>query len=472
MINNEFKLSRVFLLLSFVIFAYIILRAFNLSFTHDEALSYNLVSDKDYFAYTANNHLLNTLLMAVCANIFGESELSLRLPNVLLFAVYLFFCFKLLNTTKEKITTFFVIPLLLFNPFVLDFFALARGYGLSVGFTMGALYFFIGKDFRTENTSSYFKSFFLAMLFASFALLSNLALINFYIALFVLFIGQYILLYSRNKEEGLKRQLHFVFLCIIFLIPLLFSLKTLMVLQEANGLYTGAGTFDESVSSFIERSSYSIPYPLWFTEFLQSFIEYIFPIGFIITLLRKNYYGPLFKLSLLLLFIIGGIYIEHYLFGALFPLSRTGLYFIPLFGLFLFYLFIQFKESLTAKWRTTSFIGALVLVSVPLTLHFLITINLSNAFEWKYETHTKEVVFDVNARNKNAVLGYDWIFGPATRYYVKSRKLDLKVIKLEEGTIYDQDYIYEFQDQLKDSSWKPVKEFNDIQSALYVNPGK
>jgi len=38
---------------------------------------------------TANNHLLNTALMQLCSTLFGNSELSLRLPNVLAHAVYL-----------------------------------------------------------------------------------------------------------------------------------------------------------------------------------------------------------------------------------------------------------------------------------------------------------------------------------------------------------------------------------------------
>ena len=37
----------------------------------------------------ANNHLLNAALMQLCSTLFGNSELSLRLPNVRAHAVYL-----------------------------------------------------------------------------------------------------------------------------------------------------------------------------------------------------------------------------------------------------------------------------------------------------------------------------------------------------------------------------------------------
>ena len=245
-----------------------------------------------------------------------------------------------------------------------------------------------------------------------------------------------------------------------------------MILKEANDLYVGAGSFDETVSTFIERSSYFIAYPVWFTELLQSFLLLIFPAGLIITLLRKNFSTALFKLCVLISFILIGFYIEHYLFSTLFPISRTGIYFIPLFGFFIYYLFIQFIESLRPSLQKGFVYGGLIFVSLPLTVHFFKTINLVHAFEWKYETHTREIVETVESKSNTVTLGHNWIFGPAINYYVRSRSLNITPVKLEEASVYTQDYIYEFQDQMKDSSWKHVKLYNDIGSGLYKNPGK
>ena len=455
-----------------LLFLYIILRANSLSFTHDEALSYTVVKLKNYFEFTANNHQLNTWLMAFCANVFGESEMSLRLPNVLLFGVYLFFCFRIILKSGRTAFVLFAIPLLFLNPFVLDFFSLARGYGLSLGFMAASLYYFLRRDFTDFSHQNLIRDFCLAMLFATPALFANLALINFYIALLVIFTGNYFLFYKKNFSVERKKHIQFIGVFILSCIPLLIIVKRLLIISKAGDLYVGTDSFHQSISSFIERSSYFIPYPIWFVEKLQIFIELIFPIGLIITLIRKKITGPVMKVGILIMVILTGIYLEHYLFEALFPWSRTGVYFIPLFGFFIFYLFIQFIEGLKPQLQKVLVAAGLLLVTLPLTIHFLKTINLVHTFEWKYEAHTKDVVEEMAKKNRRIVLGYDWIFGPAINYYVQSKKLNIVPIKLEEGKPYDQDFVYEFKNQLKDSTWTLVKSYEDIGSGLYKNSDK
>lgn len=433
--------------------------------THDEALTYNLVKDHDYSGFTANNHLLNTWLMALFTSVFGEKEFVLRLASLLLFAVYLFFGARLIARSRKSIYIYFAIPLVFLNPFVMDFFALARGYGISVGFMMASLYFFLRITYTTErHASALLKDYSFALLFAAGALIANLSLINFYIALVAIFCWDYFLLLRKNKTE--RQVLNFAALLFLSCAPLFFSFKRLLILKEANDLYVGASSFDETISTLIERSSYLMPYPVWFTELLQTFVIYIFPAGLIITLLRKNYSGPLFKLGLLMTLMILGFQAEHLLFNTLFPIGRTGVYFIPLFGLFISYLFIQFVENRKPKQKNYFLTAGLMLVSLPLTFHFLKTMNISQTFEWRYDKHTKEVILHVNDKNKTATLAHNWIFGPSINYYIRSRNLSIKPVKLE-GQAYDQDFVYEFNDQLSDSSLHLVKKFKDTGSGIY-----
>lgn len=448
------------------LFFYVLYRAWHLSFTHDEGLSYELAANGDFFAYTANNHLLNTWLMALCSRLFGNSELSLRLPNVLLFAVYLFFGSKLLVTEKRKLVFIvFALPLLFLNPFVLDFFAMARGYGLCMGFLMAALYYFLRNRFEPYAPQNFLKDFIPAVIYATLALLSNLSLVNFYIALLAVFFWQYLSMSFKNRIS-LRAHAVAVSWFLLALVPLFFSLKRLLVLSEANGLYAGAGSFDESITTFIERSAYFIPYPLWFTEFLQSFIELIFPVGLIITLLRKNANSRLFKLGVLMTLILAGFYLEHYLFSTLFPISRTGIYFIPLFGLFIVYLFTQFTENASLRLQPVYVSAGVVLVTLSLTIHFLRTMNTRYFFEWKYDAHTREVVEAVSARGGLPVLEHNWIFGPAIHYYIHGKHLQLQAVRLE-GPPSAGKFVYEFQENMKDPAWRPVALYNDAGSGLY-----
>src|SRR5882672_8620191 len=87
----------------FALFAYVALRAYHLSFTHDESLSYTILKGNESLKNTANHHVLNTYLMECCSWAFGGSELSLRLPNVLSFFVYLFCSYKLLKDTNRTV---------------------------------------------------------------------------------------------------------------------------------------------------------------------------------------------------------------------------------------------------------------------------------------------------------------------------------------------------------------------------------
>jgi hypothetical protein len=69
--------------------AYAALRAARLSFTHDEALRYNIVPGDTHPAQTANHQYLNTRAMDFCSGLLGVSEGSLRAGSVFAFVLYL-----------------------------------------------------------------------------------------------------------------------------------------------------------------------------------------------------------------------------------------------------------------------------------------------------------------------------------------------------------------------------------------------
>lgn len=451
-----------------LLFVYIALRAARLSFTHDEALSFKLVEDGELLAYTANNHLLNTWLMALCSALFGKSELALRLPNLLACLLYLYFCSRLILKAEKPVLAFFAFPLLFFNPFMLDFFGLARGYGLSLGCMAGALYFFLRQDPGSNTFKAYRKDLLFSLLFAALALFANLSMINFYIALLFLFCLGYFALLRKGEGRGLSQVLTVTGLMLLALLPLLLSLKRLMILKEANDLYVGAESFSGSISTFIERSCYFEAYPVWFVELLQKIIVVVFPLGMIISLFRKKVGGDAFRLGALILLVLCGFWAEHYLFDTLFPISRTGVYFIALYGLFICCLFRQLLEHLSSTRQAVLVLG-LVFISLPLGFHFFKTCNLRYSFEWKYDAHTKEVMQALAGKKAALHLGHNWIFGPSIHYYISSRELPVTAEKVEGA--YSQDYVYEFREQFADPLWPAVLKYEDIGTALYKHPG-
>lgn len=135
--------DRVFPLLVFAscaLLAYTSFRAYRLSFVHDESLSFTIVTGAgSTWKGTANHHPLNTWLMACAYQWLGTREWQLRLPNVLSHVLYLACGLLLLRQVEHGASALLGFSLLNLNPFLLDFFSLARGYGLALGLSMLAL---------------------------------------------------------------------------------------------------------------------------------------------------------------------------------------------------------------------------------------------------------------------------------------------------------------------------------------------
>jgi hypothetical protein len=130
------------------VFAVNIYRAVHQSITADEAFTfdYYIVNPFNWIllVYTANNHVLHTLLCRLSVKALGISELSMRLPSLLGGLLYLAFVYKLCRHLFRFQWTFLLaVAALTLNPFIMDYLSIARGYGIALGFLIAALYFAI-----------------------------------------------------------------------------------------------------------------------------------------------------------------------------------------------------------------------------------------------------------------------------------------------------------------------------------------
>ena len=74
--------------------------------------------------------------------VFGNHSLFIaRLPNIIAFVVYAYFAYRFADHLLYFFSGMALFILLLFNPFVLEFFSLARGYGLAMAFELGSLFY-------------------------------------------------------------------------------------------------------------------------------------------------------------------------------------------------------------------------------------------------------------------------------------------------------------------------------------------
>ncbi len=177
---------------------YIVVRAVQIPITHDEAtsviLSQNSYLGIVFYDYTegwlsANNHILNTISMRFFKSIFSETPLVFRLGNLLAGVFYLFLGYILVRQLFQKpLIQVCAFLIWLSNPYLAEFFSLARGYGMAATFEAAALVFgVLYFDFLEKDPAKSRRFFRLACLSAALAVYSNFTVLYFFMAFCGLF---------------------------------------------------------------------------------------------------------------------------------------------------------------------------------------------------------------------------------------------------------------------------------------------
>lgn len=125
-------------------FALYVYRAATLSITVDEAFTSNNFVTPPWLqiltTYDANHHLLHSYLCKLFTSLLGLSPFTLRIPALLGSALCLWSAWRLTRTLCANSPLMPALcALLAFHPGLLDYFSLARGYSLGLGFLLFAL---------------------------------------------------------------------------------------------------------------------------------------------------------------------------------------------------------------------------------------------------------------------------------------------------------------------------------------------
>lgn len=163
-------------------------RAVLVPLTYDEATTYLKFIRVDFLSIfnfeVATNHILNTLLTKVSYVVGGNSELVLRMPNLIGYGMYMWFSLLILKQLRHRVIAFAGFMLLNLNLFVLDYFSLTRGYGMSLGFLMGALFFLFRFLTQLPGSATVSRDLSRAFLFAGTAVMANFSLLDAYLGVF------------------------------------------------------------------------------------------------------------------------------------------------------------------------------------------------------------------------------------------------------------------------------------------------
>jgi hypothetical protein len=427
--NKKIPLQLSLVLLSGLgIVWYIIYKASTTSYTHDESYTYTHYVHQgfmDIISYKTpytNNHILNTVLMKYCELLFGSSELSLRLPNIFAFIVYSIFIILLLYKYIPKLMFPFYL-LMVLNPHLLDFFALARGYGLSFAFLLMSLYYL-----SLYFTSKQNKHLILFNVGAFLAVMSNFSLLNYYVAALIVYnIVSYVVL----KIDSTSNNYHFYRQNKINIVSVILSgmvlYEPLRRISKMSLLDFGGknGFMEDTVGTAI----YSFFYEMYVTPFWETIFKVFIVSVVVLTLIiilkaivQRNI--TLFKahislvlINLILIAIVAITIAQHLILGNDYYIHRFALFFYPIFILnFIFLLNYFFQLS-----KTTSVSISYLCASLAL---FNIYINHNTAFykDWKIDSDVKSMVQNLVLEhekypNKNIRLGINWLFEPGVNFY-------------------------------------------------------
>ena len=437
---------------------YVGLKAGSTSFTHDESFTYlryvhepfmDIISYKR--PYT-NNHILNTVLVKYSEHFFGNSELALRLPNILACVLYLIYVFKLL----KKVAVVLIIPcfiVLILNISLVDFFSLARGYGLSFAFMLMSIYHLI----RYFDTFSK-KDLILFNVGAFFAVLSNFSLLNFYVAALVVYNVMSLIHSKLNSDKSYRffktNRIHLISL-VVFIAVLYEPIRRISK-QGMLDFGGKTGILEDTFGSLIRGVCYETVIPMGILYMILAFIVImLIAIG---VLIAKNMYTrnsaflnthrPLLIVYFTLLCIIIVSLAQHILIHNDFYTGRFALFLYPLLMLNFIYLMNYVFE---AHYKKTVIVlsGGLAFL---LLLNFSANMNLYFFQEWKYDWGTKTAI-DVltkeylkKSTSKHKVkLGVNWLFEPTTNFYRYTRNLTWLTKTHRDGLKKTDDYYYLFQ---------------------------
>lgn len=366
-----------------LIFAYCLLRSIWTPIYYDEILNYFLFVEPGnfqpfYAAPDANNHLISTSLSHVIYLLFGNKLLLMRIPSVLSFILFFFYLWKFRSFFNSKLIGNCFLITFCSSFYVISFFSLSRGYGISMAFLLGTVFHLI-QFYETSKI----KSVFWATLMGSLAIWSNLSLI--FIVCTVLSLLMVRLVYFLKNKEYKTVIFGLSYVLIIGTTPLLIAVKYSFYLKENGALYMG------NSDGFWDAVILDIPGHLFSSHVIghRLFIGWIalLLIGLILNLKHLRLTKKLVIAISLVLGTFSCSIALHLLFDVNYPRERAALHFFIVVVIAFFILI----DQLPKHWKKIGLYPPLIFF-----IHLLVTVNFSYTPVFKFETlndeHYKEVV--------------------------------------------------------------------------------
>jgi hypothetical protein len=405
--------------------AYVSIRAATLSFTHDESFSYTrfvhdpFTSVVFYDELSANNHLLNTLAMKVADSTFGASELALRAPTVAAFAVYVVALWLLLRRVSRWPARLLGFSLAIANPYLLDFFSLARGYGLALALVAASAALTVGYVERPTLPTALGSA-----AFAALAVFASFVTIGYFVGVLLVTVLR-IVVPKDGRSDGPPLGRLAAALSLPAVVVLVFTLPPQIRLRRAGELYFGGedgfwrDTVRSLVSSTLERRDWDV------LEVVLVVVVAVAVVGgFVaaaVSIRRRTL--PLHTAAFILLATPAVVSVtQHFVLGSHFLVERTALFLVPLFAIWL-----AFASDALARLQAiaTAVSVCAVAIASAAWVNLAAAANLSYSLDWRYDASTERMLGDVDRLRdgRRIELGATWLFEPTINFYRGTKEL-------------------------------------------------
>ena len=476
----------IFLMLAIFVFACLVNKAQYSSLTTDESTSYLAhVSGSvgDILAVSDSNpanHPLNSLLMKVFASIFGQTELALRLPNLLLFLVYAVYGIWLVYALPKRLAVGIYL-LLLTHPTMLEYFGLARGYGLGAAFMLAGVYhaYFVLEKGKKVDLWLFHAAFALAVL-------SHVRFLPAYLAAIA---GLHLLLYlqqndSNAHQPGLLGILKAEILPFGLAVLVLFVPVQRMIVSHAVESGGQGGFWETTMVGFAERWWQGFSLPPLLVNLVAVLVGGVMLAG-ILTLalavrrrekdIATNYVGLIFTQVLIGLIVLASV-VQHALLGQAYLGGPSLIILFPAFALQLGVV-LHHNRGLFGEGRWSGWaMLALGLLSLG---NFVMNAPRDAYRECAHEAETAYMMgvmaqdHDIHFPEKRGMqLGGNKLFAPTLNYYRLTRKLDWLAPINGDGLLLSDDYVYEFDSlwSTPDTTLVAVEHFRQAKTTLWRRP--
>jgi hypothetical protein len=456
------------------VFILLIIKAITLPVVNDEAptaLTYIHNHVWQIMMYTdnwPNNHILNTLFVKLFVYLFGNNQLVIRLPNLLSFILYGIAIFRI-NKTVLKIDSFFFLPaalLFVSNQFVIDYFALCRGYGMASAMATLSVSYLITGFGRSKD-----KHIWIAYSLSILASYANFTLLVFWCATSLMVVFYFII--ERLSIKKILGPVMIMFMVTLLYMALIANPIIKMHSTDEFQYWSSKGFYWETIYPFIKYSlgaRHRFLFPTGHVIAAFIFMTIIANCIFLFFHFKNSKYDPaglrlpVFVSTVLLLTIAGINILQCHILKVPNLHGRTALFFYPLF-IIVFTAFLGVWPAVKAR---------ALQIFVACCFSFICIFHMSNTFKFNW---VNDYYFDADTLNvleflknqnggKPVSLKTTWFCYGSFDYYVMTGKaswLELKEYDKSIDVNTNADYYYIFSKDVKtlESKYELVATYGD-----------